>query len=155
MFRWIVGSSLEFSFLTPGASAALLVFGARRLRKMPIEKMPIDVFPEFAALWFALRCADRPGLSNVYCFWPKPFGVGLPLLAYFFAARLALFCSRTGNATRFEGQEPSREGCAGHISLEPFPLSEKPRRRDTAGLLTQKFLRTNRSRSIVLVGLDR
>lgn len=43
MFRWIIGSSLRFRFLLVAISAALLVFGAELVRKMPI-----DVFPEFA-----------------------------------------------------------------------------------------------------------
>jgi Cu/Ag efflux pump CusA len=44
MFRWIIGSSLQFRFLVVGIAAALIVFGTARL-----NKMPIDVFPEFAA----------------------------------------------------------------------------------------------------------
>ena len=43
MFRWIIGSSLKFRFLVLAAAAALVVFGAQELRKMPV-----DVFPEFA-----------------------------------------------------------------------------------------------------------
>ena len=43
MFRWIIGSSLKFRFLVLGIAAALVVFGALRL-----QKMPVDVFPEFA-----------------------------------------------------------------------------------------------------------
>ncbi len=43
MFGWIIGTSLRFRFLLMAASAALLVFGAEQMRKMPV-----DVFPEFA-----------------------------------------------------------------------------------------------------------
>jgi CzcA family heavy metal efflux pump len=44
MFRWIIGSSLQFRFLVAGVAAALIAFGTLRL-----QKMPVDVFPEFAA----------------------------------------------------------------------------------------------------------
>jgi len=43
MFRWIIGSSLQFRFLVLGIAAALAVFGTLRL-----ARMPVDVFPEFA-----------------------------------------------------------------------------------------------------------
>jgi CzcA family heavy metal efflux pump len=43
MFRWIIGSSLQFRLLVLGAAAALIAFGSVELRKMPV-----DVFPEFA-----------------------------------------------------------------------------------------------------------
>lgn len=43
MFRWIIGSSLQFRFLVLGVAAALVLFGATQLKKMPV-----DVFPEFA-----------------------------------------------------------------------------------------------------------
>lgn len=43
MFRWIIGTSLQFRFLVLGIAAALVVFGGVQLRKMPI-----DVLPEFA-----------------------------------------------------------------------------------------------------------
>lgn len=43
MFRWIIGSSLQFRFLVLGVAAALIFFGGVQLRKMPV-----DVFPEFA-----------------------------------------------------------------------------------------------------------
>jgi CzcA family heavy metal efflux pump len=43
MFRWIIGSSLQFRFLILAAAAALVVFGA-----MQLQKMSVDVFPEFA-----------------------------------------------------------------------------------------------------------
>jgi len=44
MFRWIIGASLQFRFLVLGVAAALVAFGTFRL-----QKMPVDVFPEFAA----------------------------------------------------------------------------------------------------------
>ncbi|MEO6320932.1 MAG: efflux RND transporter permease subunit [Polaromonas sp.] len=43
MFRWIIGSSLQFRYLVLGIAAALVVFGTTQL-----NKIPIDVFPEFA-----------------------------------------------------------------------------------------------------------
>ncbi len=43
MFRWIIGSSLQFRFLVLGLAAALVVFGT-----IQVKKMPVDVFPEFA-----------------------------------------------------------------------------------------------------------
>ncbi len=43
MFRWIIGSSLQFRFLVLGVAAALIVFGVFQLRTMRV-----DVFPEFA-----------------------------------------------------------------------------------------------------------
>lgn len=43
MFRWIIGSSLQFRFLVLGIAAALVLFGTTQLKKMPV-----DVFPEFA-----------------------------------------------------------------------------------------------------------
>ncbi len=43
MFRWIIGSSLQFRFLVLGVAAALAVFGTLQL-----NKMPVDVLPEFA-----------------------------------------------------------------------------------------------------------
>jgi CzcA family heavy metal efflux pump len=43
MFDWIVGSSLKLRFLVISAAAALMVFGALQVRKMPV-----DAFPEFA-----------------------------------------------------------------------------------------------------------
>lgn len=44
MFRWIIGSSLQFRFLVLGLAAALVAFGSFK-----IKEMPVDVFPEFAA----------------------------------------------------------------------------------------------------------
>ncbi len=43
MFRWIIGSSLQFRYLVLGVAAALVMFGATQL-----SKIPVDVFPEFA-----------------------------------------------------------------------------------------------------------
>jgi Cu/Ag efflux pump CusA len=43
MFRWMVGSSLQFRFMVLGVAAALAVFGVLQL-----NKMPVDVLPEFA-----------------------------------------------------------------------------------------------------------
>ena len=43
MFRWMIGSSLQFRFLVLGVAAALVVFGA-----LQVKQMPVDVFPEFA-----------------------------------------------------------------------------------------------------------
>ncbi len=43
MFRWLIGSSLQFRFLVLGAAVAMAMFGAFR-----VNKMPVDVFPEFA-----------------------------------------------------------------------------------------------------------
>jgi len=40
VFRWIIGSSLQFRFLVVATAAALLAFGSQQLRKMPV-----DVFP--------------------------------------------------------------------------------------------------------------
>ena len=44
MFRWIIGSSLQFRVIFVAAAAALMLFGLARL-----SRMPVDVFPEFAA----------------------------------------------------------------------------------------------------------
>lgn len=43
MIRWIVGSSLRLRFVVLVAGAALMFFGAQKLRAMPV-----DAFPEFA-----------------------------------------------------------------------------------------------------------
>ena len=43
MMRWIVGSSLKFRFLVIAIAVGLMNFGVGRL-----QKMPVDVFPEFA-----------------------------------------------------------------------------------------------------------
>src|SRR5688572_26930015 len=43
MFRWIVGSSLQFRFVVLGIAALVAVFGGLQL-----NRMPVDVFPEFA-----------------------------------------------------------------------------------------------------------
>lgn len=44
MFRWLVGSSLQFRFMVLLIAAGLIFFGSVQLKKMPV-----DVFPEFAA----------------------------------------------------------------------------------------------------------
>jgi CzcA family heavy metal efflux pump len=44
MFSWIIGTSLQLRALILGIAAALVVLGA-----MQLNKMPVDVFPEFAA----------------------------------------------------------------------------------------------------------
>jgi CzcA family heavy metal efflux pump len=43
MMRWIVGTSLKFRFLVIAVAAGLIYFGIGQL-----QKMPVDVFPEFA-----------------------------------------------------------------------------------------------------------
>jgi len=43
MFRWIIGTSLQFRYLVLGIAVALVAFGITELRKAPV-----DVFPEFA-----------------------------------------------------------------------------------------------------------
>jgi CzcA family heavy metal efflux pump len=43
MFRWLIGSSLQFRFLVMAIAAGLVAFGATQLRNMPVA-----VFPEFA-----------------------------------------------------------------------------------------------------------
>jgi CzcA family heavy metal efflux pump len=43
MMRWIVASSLKFRFLVIAGASALVFFGIRQLRQVPV-----DVFPEFA-----------------------------------------------------------------------------------------------------------
>ena len=43
MMRWIVRSSLQFRFIVVALAVGMLVFGATRVRDMPV-----DVFPEFA-----------------------------------------------------------------------------------------------------------
>lgn len=44
MFRWIIGTSLQYRVLVLAVAVALVLFGAFQLRKMPV-----DVLPEFAA----------------------------------------------------------------------------------------------------------
>ncbi len=44
MFRWLIGSSLEFRIAVLAGAVAMVVFGT-----LQIEKMPIDVFPEYKA----------------------------------------------------------------------------------------------------------
>jgi Cu/Ag efflux pump CusA len=43
MFRWIVGRSLKFRYIVLACAVGLLYFGVSQL-----QKMPVDVFPEFA-----------------------------------------------------------------------------------------------------------
>jgi CzcA family heavy metal efflux pump len=43
MFRWIVGKSLKFRYLVLAIAVGLMYFGIKQ-----IQKMPVDVFPEFA-----------------------------------------------------------------------------------------------------------
>jgi CzcA family heavy metal efflux pump len=43
MFRWIVGKSLKFRYLVLACAAGMVYFGVGQL-----QKMPVDVFPEFA-----------------------------------------------------------------------------------------------------------
>src|ERR671927_322406 len=43
MFRWIIGTTLQYRFIVLGIAAALVISGALQLRNMPV-----DVFPEFA-----------------------------------------------------------------------------------------------------------
>lgn len=43
MFRWIVGKSLKFRYLVLALAAGLMYFGIGQL-----QRMPVDVFPEFA-----------------------------------------------------------------------------------------------------------
>src|SRR5688500_3633131 len=43
MFRWLIGSSLQFRFMVMAIAAGLIAFGAAHLRNMPVA-----VFPEFA-----------------------------------------------------------------------------------------------------------
>ncbi len=42
MFRWLIGSSLEFRVVILGIATALVVFGSIQLKNMPV-----DVFPEY------------------------------------------------------------------------------------------------------------
>ncbi len=57
MFNWIVGSSLKYRFLVVAAAAALIAFGAERIRQMPI-----DVFPEFAPPKIEIQ-TEGPGMT--------------------------------------------------------------------------------------------
>jgi CzcA family heavy metal efflux pump len=59
MFRWIIGSSLQFRILVLASAAALIVFGSVELRKMPV-----DVFPEFAPPVVEIQ-TEAIGLSAV------------------------------------------------------------------------------------------
>jgi CzcA family heavy metal efflux pump len=57
MFRWIIGSSLKYRFLVIAISAALIFFGAQQ-----IQKMPVDVFPEFAPPKVEIQ-TEAPGMT--------------------------------------------------------------------------------------------
>jgi CzcA family heavy metal efflux pump len=57
MFRWIIGSSLKFRFLVAAAAAMLVVFGTVQL-----QKMPVDVFPEFAPPKVEIQ-TEAPGMT--------------------------------------------------------------------------------------------
>lgn len=57
MFRWIIGSSLQYRFLVLGAAAAMVLFGTTQLKKMPV-----DVFPEFAPPMVEVQ-TEAAGLS--------------------------------------------------------------------------------------------
>ncbi|MCP4328376.1 MAG: efflux RND transporter permease subunit [Alphaproteobacteria bacterium] len=59
MYRWIIGSSLRFRFIVVAVAAALIYFGAGRLRDMPV-----DVFPEFAPPLVEIQ-TEGPGMSTV------------------------------------------------------------------------------------------
>jgi len=59
MFRWIIGSSLQFRFIILGIAAALVVFGSLQLKNMPI-----DIFPEFSAPTVQVQ-TEAIGLSAV------------------------------------------------------------------------------------------
>src|SRR5919206_441670 len=85
MFRWIIGSSLQFRFLVLGVAAALIVFGASHLRNMPV-----DVFPEFAppvvevqteAIGMSADQIDPTELSLLARWTMKPRLVGVPGVA--------------------------------------------------------------------------
>lgn len=60
MFRWIIGSSLQFRFLVMAVGVALLVFGSQQLRKMPV-----DVFPEFALPKIEIQTLPAAGTESV------------------------------------------------------------------------------------------
>jgi CzcA family heavy metal efflux pump len=57
MLSWIVGSSLKFRFIVLALAVVLLVFGAVRLRTMPV-----DVLPEFAPPIIEVQ-TEAPGLA--------------------------------------------------------------------------------------------
>src|SRR3990170_1846894 len=59
MFRWIIGSSLKFRFLVLAAAATLVAMGSAQL-----QKMPIDVFPEFAPPKVEIQ-TEGPGMTAV------------------------------------------------------------------------------------------
>ena len=57
MFRWIIATSLKFRFLAVALAAVMVIYGIDR-----IERMPLDVFPEFAPPRVQIQ-APGPGLS--------------------------------------------------------------------------------------------
>src|ERR687895_2333155 len=58
MIRWIIASSLRFRFLVMAVAAAMVFFGMRQLRNMPI-----DVFPEFAPPLVEIQ-TEGPGMTT-------------------------------------------------------------------------------------------
>src|SRR5918999_4394730 len=58
MLRWIVASSLRFRYIVVAIGAAMMIFGAFQLRKMPV-----DVFPEFAPPLVEIQ-TEGPGMST-------------------------------------------------------------------------------------------
>ena len=57
MFRWIIGSSLQFRFMVIAVAAALVVFGSVQL-----QRMPIDVFPDLNRPRVVVM-TEAPGLA--------------------------------------------------------------------------------------------
>jgi CzcA family heavy metal efflux pump len=57
MIRWIIASSLRFRFLVMAVAAAMVFFGMRQLRDMPV-----DVFPEFAPPLVEIQ-TEGPGMT--------------------------------------------------------------------------------------------
>ena len=58
MLKWIIGSSLKFRFIVVAIAAGMMFFGIRQL-----QKMPVDVFPEFAPPRVEVQ-TEGPGLST-------------------------------------------------------------------------------------------
>lgn len=57
--RWIVTTSLRYRFLVVAFAVAMMVYGFAR-----INKMPVDVFPEFAPPRVEIQ-TESPGMSTV------------------------------------------------------------------------------------------
>ncbi len=79
MFRWLIGSSLEFRYMILGIAAALVVFGAFQLRTMAV-----DVFPEFEQPTVKIQ-TEALGLSakeveNMVTLNTEEFLLGVPWL---------------------------------------------------------------------------